>query len=92
MRDDEWLEICGKNGWIAFSHDRKFHSVTVEAMAIKQHNVGAFYLPGASEPVWYKLSYFMRGYAQIIDRIKRTQKPFIYRVHPNLWIERIKLP
>jgi hypothetical protein len=24
MPDDEWLEICGKNGWFCFSHNRKF--------------------------------------------------------------------
>jgi PIN like domain len=52
MRDDVWLEICGKRHWIAFSHDQKFHSINVEAMAIKQHMVGTFCLPGASEPLW----------------------------------------
>jgi PIN like domain len=48
MPDDAWLEICGKNGWIVFSHDQKFHSITTEATAIKQHKVGCFYLPGAN--------------------------------------------
>ena len=92
MHDDKWLEICGKNGWIAFSHDRKFHAIDVEAIAIKQHNVGAFYLPGASEPRWYKLCYLVKAYPKIIDAIKKTKKPFIYRLHPSLRLERIKLP
>jgi hypothetical protein len=45
MRDDIWLEICGRRGWIVFSHDQKFHSVVAEATALKQHSVGCFYLP-----------------------------------------------
>jgi hypothetical protein len=92
LRDDQWLEICGKRGWIACSHDRKFHDIAVEAMAIKQHNVGAFYLPGASDPSWYKLCYLIKAYPKIDKAIKETRKPFIYRLHPSLRLERIKLP
>jgi hypothetical protein len=91
MPDDEWLEICGKNGWFGFSHDRKFHEVTVEAMAIRQHSVGVFYLPGASQSTWDKLAYFVRAYPKILERTSRT-RPFLYRVHTSLRLEQIALP
>lgn len=92
MPDDVWLEICGRNDWIALSHDRKFHGIAVEAMAIKQHNVGAFYLPGGSLPTWYKICYLIRAYPKIIEAIETTRKPYVYRIHPTLRLERIALP
>lgn len=92
MKDDEWLALCGKNGWIAFSHDRKFHAVEVELMAVKQHGVGAFYLPGGSEPTWYKICYLIRTYPKIVEAINTTTKPFIYRIHPTLRLEQMPLP
>lgn len=92
MHDDEWLKICGERGWVACSHDQKFHDIAVEATAIKQHGVGAFYLPGASLPTWYKMDYLIRSYPKIVNAANSTKKPFIYRVHPTLRFERISLP
>ena len=91
MPDDEWLEICGRNGWFGFSHDRKFHEITVEAMAIRQHRVGVFYLPGANQSTWDKLTYFVRAYPKIIEHAAKS-RPFLYRVHSSLRLEEIKLP
>ena len=92
MHDDKWLEICGQNCWIACSHDQKFHDISVEATAIKQHSVGAFYLPGASLPTWYKMDYLIRAYPKMAEHVKSTRTPFIYRIHPTLHFERIELP
>jgi hypothetical protein len=83
MTDDLWLEICGKNGWFAFSHDQKFHANLVEAMAIKQHNVGAFYLPGGSLPTWEKVCYFIRAFPQIVALARLVDRPFLYKVRPT---------
>ena len=91
MPDDEWLEICGKNGWFGFSHDRKFHEIAVEAMAIKQHSVGVFYLPGASQTTWDKLAYFVKAYPKIVECTK-LKRPFLYRVHPTTRLEKLDLP
>lgn len=92
MRDDAWLEFCGKHGWIAFSHDLKFHSIEVEAMAIKQHSVAAFCLPGANDTTWEKLCYFVRAYPKIREIIVINKAPYLYRVHPTIRLERIDLP
>jgi hypothetical protein len=92
MPDDVWLEICGRRGWFAFTQDQKFHSIAVEATAIKQHNVGAFCLPGANETTWDKLSYFVRVYPKIVSLTNSMKPPFLYRIHPNLRIQEINLP
>ena len=92
MRDDQWLEICGRNGWIAFSHDQKFHTVTAEAMAIRQHNVGCFYLPGASVPTFEKVQFFFKAYARITAVAALVSRPYLYRVMPSGRIQQVTLP
>jgi PIN like domain len=91
MRDDRWLEICGSNGWIVFSHDQKFHQITVEAEAIRQHNVGCFYLPGASSPVFCKAQYFFNACPRILAIAQLQSKPFLYRVVPSGRIQQVSL-
>jgi hypothetical protein len=78
--DDEWISKVAGEGWIIFSHDRKFHTLLPEAAAVKQYNAGCCYLPGASSPTWDKMHYFMRSYQGIINRIHKTKKPFIFEL------------
>lgn len=92
MPDDKWLEMCGQKKWIAFSHDRKFHAIEVEAAAIKQHNVGAFTLCGASDPTWNKLGYFVKAFPRIAAIVVAEKPPYLYRLHKSLVLERVKLP
>jgi hypothetical protein len=70
-------------GWIIFSHDRKFHTLLPEAAAVKQYAAGCFYLPGASSPTWDKVRYFMKFYEGIKKRVSNTKKPFIYDIKYN---------
>lgn len=92
MPDDKWLEMCGRQKWVAFSHDRKFHAIEVEALAIRQHHVAAFTLCGANEPTWHKLGYFVKAYAKIAAIVVAERPPYLYRLHKNLALERVKLP
>jgi PIN like domain len=78
--DDEWLAKVAAEGWIVFSHDRKFHTLLPECSAIKQYKAGCFYLPGASSPTWDKMCYFTRAYDGIAERISATVKPFIFEL------------
>jgi hypothetical protein len=48
--------------------------------AIKQYNVGCFYLWGASVPTWDKMTAFMRAHGNIVTCVATSQKPFIYSV------------
>lgn len=91
MKDDDWLALCGQRGWIAFSHDRKFHGVEVEAEAIKQHKVAAFAICGGHEETWAKLTYFVKAYPRIMNVVSNEKPPYFYRIHPTLRLERIEL-
>jgi hypothetical protein len=92
MRDDVWLDICGRNGWIAFTHDQKFHAIEAEAMAIKQHNIRCFCLPGASEPTWDKLRHFMGAYQRILGIATLQSPPYLYRVNAIGSVKLVTLP
>lgn len=83
MRDDDWLELCGARNWIAFSHDRKFHSIEVEAAAIKQHKVACFCLCGANSETFDKLRYFIAAYPKIIEIVKSSMPPYLYKIEAN---------
>jgi PIN like domain len=92
MTDDQWLQICGAQRWIVFSHDDKFHRIKVEAMAIRQHNVAAFSVWGAQLPVWDKMCHFCRAYPRMRTIIRNERPPYLYRVTSALRFNRVELP
>ena len=84
--------MVGAEGWIAFTHDRKFHEELPACAAIKQHNVGCFYLVAVEIPTWDKVQAFMRGYPLIAGAIQQTQKPFIYHLTHNNRLVQVPIP
>lgn len=92
--DDEWLGYVGQRGWIAFSHDAKFHlpGYEIEMQAIKQFNVGCFYLWGASAIRRKKALCFLRAYDRIVEAVATTPKPFIYRINEKGLLSKVKIP
>jgi hypothetical protein len=91
MKDDDWLEMCGARKWVAFSHDRKFHSIDVEAEAIRQHKVAAFCLCGANSETFEKLRYFVKAYPKILEIVQSEKPPFLYRVQKTGAFTQVKL-
>ena len=78
--DDMWLSKVAEEGWIVFSHDRKFHTLLPERSAVKQYSAGCFYLPGANDSTWDKTRYFMRWFDGITHRALTVKKPFIFDI------------
>ncbi len=91
MPDDEWLTIAGQKQWIVFSHDRKFHKIDMECLAITQHQVGCFYLWGSNAGTWEKLQCFMRAYDRMREAILTTPRPFIFDVAQNGRLRRVAI-
>ena len=90
--DDVWLPKVAAEGWVVFSHDRKFHELLPELSAVKQYKAACFYLPGASSPVWYKLQYFICGFEGIKNRIATNKAPFIFNLSVAGRFTRVKIP
>ncbi len=83
VADDVWLPKVAVEGWIIFSHDRKFHTLLSERSAVKQYEAACFYLPGAQDTTWDKARHFMRWVGGIESRIESTKKPFIFDLTPK---------
>ena len=79
-KDDVWLPRVGQNGWIVIGQDWSYHKNLAEISAIKQYNIGVFYLWGSESPMWEQLFCFVRAYPRILAAIDETPRPFIYWV------------
>ncbi|MBF0305138.1 MAG: hypothetical protein HQL41_05765 [Alphaproteobacteria bacterium] len=89
--DDEWLSLVGQKGWIVLSHDAKWHQESAASTAIKQFDIGCFYLHGASIPAWNKLKSFIHNFDKIREICRAETRPFIYKVGASNRLKRIKL-
>ena len=79
-QDDTWMPEVGTLGWTLVGHDTRHHLEKSELAAIKQYNMGCFYLWGAEALRWEKMRCFLRSYERILDAADSTRRPFIYRV------------
>ena len=79
-QDDAWMATVGDWGWTLIGHDSRHHLVDAEVSAIKQYEMGCFYLWGAKAPRWEKMRCFLRAYENIVEAAGSTPRPFIYRV------------
>lgn len=61
-------------------HDYSFHKNESELAAIRDYNIGAFYLYGSEDSTWEVLRAFARGYDKIVHAIEVEPRPFVYRV------------
>lgn len=92
MPDDEWLAEVGKGKRVVFSHDRKFHLLPAELSAIKQHEVGCFYLWGANDTTLGKAHLFAKACDRIVQAAATESRPFIYFVTKRRTLKAVKMP
>jgi hypothetical protein len=90
--DDIWLTQVGQWGWIVVGHDSQHHVSEAEISAIKQYNIGCFYMWGASATRWEKMQCFARAYERIVQAEKTTPKPFIFNIRKNGRLNAIRIP
>lgn len=93
-KDDVWLEYVGRQGWLVFTQDRKFHRAGFEneLSAIKQFNVGCFYIWGAEATKWEKMKALCKGLDAMIEAAAVTPKPFIFDAQRSGKLTQIPIP
>jgi hypothetical protein len=93
-KDDAWLEFVGTRGWLVFTQDRKFHRAGFEneLSAIKQFNVGCFYIWGAEANKWQKVQALGRGLDAMLAAAASTPKPFIFDAARNGKLTQVPIP
>ena len=77
-----------------FTQDRKFHRAGFEneLSAIKQFNVGCFYIWGAEANKWQKMVSLCNGLDSMIIAAISTPKPFIYDLQKTGRLIQVPIP
>ena len=79
--DDDWLPQVGLWKWFVIGQDYRYHAKPNELHAIKQNNVGCFYLWGSEAPQWDCLRVFAKAYDRLISIALTVDRPFLYVVN-----------
>jgi hypothetical protein len=90
--DDVWLPKVGQWGWTVIGHDSQHHAKESEISAIKQYNIGCFYMWGAEAKRWEKMQCFAKAYVKIVKAERTTPRPFIYRIAKNGRLKSVAIP
>lgn len=92
LDDPSWLREVGFYGWFVVTQDYKLHLRPDELDAIKQYEVGCFYLWGATATKWESFRVLARAFDNILAAAQQTERPFIFDVLPDGSLQRIELP
>lgn len=91
-KDDVWLPFVGTWGWFVIGQDYKYHRLPNELAALKQYDMGCFYLWGAGARKWETMRVFARAYDRIVSVAKNTPRPFVFIVDRNGRLRQLALP
>lgn len=80
--DAEWLELCGRNDWIALTMDRGIRYHRAEVAAIRRHRVKAFVLAGGNLRAIEQARRFIDNEAAIVAACFEAG-PFVYAVRSD---------
>ena len=87
--DDVWMPIVGARGWTLIGHDSQHHRRQSELSAIRDYQMGCFYLPGRNAVKWQKLRFFLNAYEKIVEVATTEARPFIYRINNRGALDRV---
>lgn len=91
-QDDVWLADVGMWGWTVIGQDYSYHKRPNELSAIKQYDIGCFYLWGSEASKWDYFRCFARAYDRIVEAEATTPRPFIYWVSEKGGLRSIPIP
>ena len=90
--DTVWLAKIGAEGWFLLTRDLRVRKRPGELQAIKEHDVGAFFLGGKNRSKWELVQQLVRNWPRLKELAGSTRPPFAYRVPPSgAKIERLLL-
>lgn len=78
--DEEWLEVVGREGWIALTHDHRIRFKPNERAAVMAHQVALLVLIGHA-PTTELAASLIRTRSRIERFIDRCAAPYIAKVH-----------
>ncbi|MBN4081278.1 DUF5615 family PIN-like protein [Caldithrix abyssi] len=83
VKDTEWLEYIGKNGYFLITRDDNIRYNPSEIEALKKYKVGAFFLGGKNRSTWDIIRQLVRNWHRIKEYANKERKPFAVRIPPS---------
>lgn len=88
--DTEWLERCGKEGWVVLAKDRAIKKNLLERQAIFTHGLAAFFVIKANATGEENAQAIVKGLKKMIGILENQRRPFIARItsegRVELWL------
>jgi hypothetical protein len=78
--DEAWLEVIGKRGWIALTHDRRIRYKPNERDAVMRHGVALLVIVGAA-PFPDLARAFVASLPSVEHFLHRHKPPFIAKLY-----------
>jgi predicted nuclease of predicted toxin-antitoxin system len=79
-RDEDWLAVVGRKGWIVLTKDRKIRYRAIERVALMNAGVGAFVLTAGNLNAGEMAQAFVKALPRIHKFLAKHRRPFIANV------------
>lgn len=81
--DEVWLRRIGDEGWFLITRDDKVRYRPSEIQALRNHQVGAFFLGGKNRTRCELIRQLVRNWPRIKEYARKERRPFAYRIPPS---------
>jgi hypothetical protein len=89
--DEHWLEVVGKNHWIALMRDQRIRRRRLETEALKAHGVAAFAFTGGQETALQTAETVCPLLIKFANMSVSEPKPFLYTFGVAGSLSKVKL-
>ncbi len=81
--DPRYLARIGSEGWFLVTRDNRIRFRPAEWTALKEHQVGAFFMGGKNRNRCQLIQQLVRNWPRMKELAKKTRVPFAFRVPPS---------
>lgn len=94
VSDPEWIKLCGENGWIAVTGDKRIEYVPENRQAVIDAKLKVFLLSESNSPVEVWAAAIIVGHYRMDELVDSNDGPFFVNVgkRSDGHIARLRLP
>ena len=85
-QDDYWLDWGGPWNWVVVSQDYYYNLKETALAALRQHNIGCFYLWGSEAGRWETMRVFAKAFDKMVNKADVGLRPFVFDVNRRGWL------
>jgi predicted nuclease of predicted toxin-antitoxin system len=89
--DERWLELVGRNGWIAVTKDKRIRYNSLEMRALMEASVCTFLVLGKDKSADEMAKQFLQALKKIHKILENNKGPFIAKIYADsktaIWVD-----